>query len=139
MSDVLAIWAQWFKGPLALNPGLNLTRVFFFLCSKAFSRIIFSEIFRTSNHQLVSKRIKSKMLFKLSNLNSYLALTLGYLNPALNNSALFDSHVNGILGHQTLLKTFQKRSPDYMWTDENGVFRIRCCHISYTTYTTRAL
>ena len=28
------------------------------------------------------------MLFKLSNLNSNLALTLGYLDPALNNSAL---------------------------------------------------
>ena len=28
------------------------------------------------------------MLFKLSNLNPNLALTLGYLNPALNNSAL---------------------------------------------------
>ena len=28
------------------------------------------------------------MLFKLSNLNSNLAITLGYLNPALNNSAL---------------------------------------------------
>ena len=28
------------------------------------------------------------MLFKLSNLNSNLTLTLGYLNPALNNSAL---------------------------------------------------
>ena len=28
------------------------------------------------------------MLFKLSNLNSNLALTLSYLNPALNNSAL---------------------------------------------------
>ena len=28
------------------------------------------------------------MLFKLSNMNSNLALTLGYLNPALNNSAL---------------------------------------------------
>ena len=27
------------------------------------------------------------MLFKLSNLNSNLALTLGYLNPASNNSA----------------------------------------------------
>ena len=27
------------------------------------------------------------MLFKLSNLNSNLALTLRYLNPALNNSA----------------------------------------------------
>ena len=28
------------------------------------------------------------MLFKLTNLNSNLALTLGYPNPALNNSAL---------------------------------------------------
>ena len=28
------------------------------------------------------------MLFKLSNLNLNLALTLGYINPALNNSAL---------------------------------------------------
>ena len=28
------------------------------------------------------------MLFKLSTVNSNLALTLGYLNPALNNSAL---------------------------------------------------
>ena len=28
------------------------------------------------------------MLFKLSYLNSNLALTLGYLNPGLNNSAL---------------------------------------------------
>ena len=28
------------------------------------------------------------MLFKLSNLNSNLALTLVYLNPALNNAAL---------------------------------------------------
>ena len=28
------------------------------------------------------------MFFKLSNLNSNLALALGYLNPALNNSAL---------------------------------------------------
>ena len=31
------------------------------------------------------------MPFKLSNLNSNLALTLGYLNPALNNSALNES------------------------------------------------
>ena len=30
------------------------------------------------------------MLFKLSNLNSKLALTLGYLNPALNNCALIN-------------------------------------------------
>ena len=38
--------------------------------------------------QLEVKRIKSEMLLKLSNLNSNLALTLGYRNPALKNSAL---------------------------------------------------
>ena len=31
------------------------------------------------------------MPFKLSNLNSNLALTLGYLNPALNNAAQEDN------------------------------------------------
>ena len=38
------------------------------------------------------------MLFKLSNLNSNLALTLGYLNPALNNSALdqYNENLNKI-------------------------------------------
>ena len=54
-----------------LNPG------FFFLCSKAFSGIILSVIFRVSNHQLADKRIKTEMLFKLSNLDSNLALNLG--------------------------------------------------------------
>ena len=34
------------------------------------------------------------MLFKLSNLNSNLALTLGYLKPALNNSALMKNTTN---------------------------------------------
>ena len=70
-----------FKGRLALNPG------FFFLWSTAFSLIIFCAIFRASNHQLVDKKNKTEMLFKLSNLNSNHALTMGYLNPALNNSA----------------------------------------------------
>ena len=38
------------------------------------------------------------MLSKLSNLNSNLALTLGYLNPALNNSAQYgDSTVDRVL------------------------------------------
>ena len=36
------------------------------------------------------------MLFKLSNLNSNLALTLGYLKPALNNSALMKNTTNSL-------------------------------------------
>ena len=71
--------AQLFRGRLALNPG------FFFLCSTVFSLIIFCAI--SSNHQLVDKKNKTEMLFKLSNLNSNHTLTLGYLNPALNNLA----------------------------------------------------
>ena len=42
-------------------------------------------MFRASNHQHVDKRIKTEMLFKLSNVNANLAITLGYLNAALNN------------------------------------------------------
>ena len=34
------------------------------------------------------KELKLKCFFKFSNLNSNLALTLGYLNPVLNNSVL---------------------------------------------------
>ena len=45
------------------------------------------------------------MLFKLSNLNSNLALTLGYLNPALNNSALVDSLVVGLYREIAFLKS----------------------------------
>ena len=36
------------------------------------------------------------MLIKLSNLNSNLALTLGYLNPALNNSSPLACVAGGI-------------------------------------------
>ena len=42
--------AKLVEGRLALNPG------FFFLCSKAFSGIILSVIFRASNHQLGDKK-----------------------------------------------------------------------------------
>ena len=83
----LYTWAQLFKGRLALN--LN----FFFLRSKAFSRIIFSVTFKVN---LYTKGIKTEMLFKLSNLNSNLALTLGYLNPALNNLALGEERQSGV-------------------------------------------
>ena len=73
--------SQLFKGRLVLNPG------FFFLCSTAFSLIFSCAIFRASNHQLVDKKNKTEMLFKLSNLSSNHTLTQGYLNPALNNLA----------------------------------------------------
>ena len=49
-SQTLLTRAQLFEGRLALNPG------FFFWRSKAFSRIIFSVIFRASIFQLVDKK-----------------------------------------------------------------------------------
>ena len=41
---------------------------------------------------LLTKRIKLNLLFKFSYLNSNFALTLGYLNPALNNQAQVLTH-----------------------------------------------
>jgi len=59
------------------------------------------------------------MLFKLSNLNSNLALTLGYLNPALNNSAL-KSRIS-VMTHTYIHALFDiagwiKGSQRLMWT-----------------------
>ena len=73
--------------PVSANLGLNINPGSFFVLSKALSRIIFSILFRVSNHQIVGKRIKLNLLFKLSYLSSNFALTLGYLNPASNNPA----------------------------------------------------
>ena len=75
--------AQLFEGRLALNPGLNLTRVSFSFVQKHFLgqfSVIFIE-HRIIN--LLTKRIKLNLLYELSYLNSNFALTLGYLNPGL--------------------------------------------------------
>ena len=48
-----------------------------------------------------------EMLFKLSNLNSNLALTLGYLNPALNNPA---HNINSALAFTFLLHLISLQS-----------------------------
>ena len=74
---------QLLEGQLVLNPGLNLTRVSFSFVQKHFLgqfSLIFIE-HRIIN--LLTKRIKLNLLYKLSYLNSNFALTLGYLNPAL--------------------------------------------------------
>ena len=76
----LTTWAQLFEGRLALNPGLNLTPVSFSCVQSIFSDnflCYFKSIQSSTCRQTVTE-----MLFKL---NSNLALTLGYVNPALNN------------------------------------------------------
>ena len=55
----------------AANPAFSSRPGLFFFCSKIFSRIIFSIIFRASSLQIVDKKIKLNLLFKLHNyLNS---------------------------------------------------------------------
>ena len=49
---------------------------------------MYNSSYTTTNGGLGRDSVERDMLFKLSNLNSNLALTLGYLNPAFNNSAL---------------------------------------------------
>ena len=45
------------------NPGLNFNLGFFFFCLKTFFWIIFSLLFRASNHQIVGKRNKTEFAF----------------------------------------------------------------------------
>ena len=44
------------RTPVSANPGLNFNPGFVFFLSKALSRIIFSILFRVSNHQIESKK-----------------------------------------------------------------------------------
>ena len=64
------------------NPGL------FLFLSNSLSWIIFSIFLAYPIIKLYAKRIQLNWLFKLSYLSSKFALTLGYLNPALNKPAL---------------------------------------------------
>ena len=45
------------------NLGLNINPSFFFLLSKALSSILFSTLFRVSNHQIVGKENETEFAF----------------------------------------------------------------------------
>ena len=66
---------------------MNFNLEFFAFCLKAFSRIIFPFFLQFQVTKMQTKRIYLNFLFKLLFLNSKFALTLGFLNPALNNPA----------------------------------------------------
>ena len=84
---VRTIRAQLFEGRLALNLGLNLTLVSFSCAQK--SRIIFSVIFiELPIINRLTKRINTEMLFKISNLNSNLALR--YHPPSIKDPPRVD-------------------------------------------------
>ena len=80
----LLSWAQLFEDRLALNPGLNLTQLSFSLLKSIFS----DNFLCYPIINLLTERINLNLLFKPSNLNSNFALILGYVNPALNKTAL---------------------------------------------------
>ena len=72
------------RTPVSTNLRLNFNQGFFFLLSKA----LFLFFLQYPIIKLYAKRIKLNLLFKFSYLSSNFALTLCYLNPALNNPAL---------------------------------------------------
>ena len=67
------------------------------------------------------------MLFKLSNLNSNLALTLGYLNRALNNSA----QVNNYYYLKTSPKNRMLRVIFGINLSTTSILVLLCCHAGY--------
>ena len=69
------------RRPISADVRWNFNPGFFFYW-KTFSGVILSVLLRSSNHHIVGKM---NLLFNLSNLHSNFALTLGYLNRALNN------------------------------------------------------
>ena len=82
-----------FQGPvvqrlISPNPGLNCNPAFFISLFKSPFGKIFTILFRTSNDQIASKNIWTGFSLKVSDLKSNFTLTLGYLNPPLNNRGL---------------------------------------------------
>ena len=70
------------------GPELNFNPAFFISLFKSLLGKIFTILFRTSNDQTASKKIWTEFPLKFSDLKSNFTLTLGYLNPALNNRGL---------------------------------------------------
>ena len=74
---------------MSVDPGLNFNLVFYISLFKSRFRIIFPILFfECSIIKLKTKRVKLNFLFKLSDLKTSFILTVGYLNPVLNNPAL---------------------------------------------------
>ena len=74
--------------PISANPGLNFNPGFYISQLKSSFGIIYPLLLEHSIIKLYSKRNKLNLLLKLSELISNFTLTLGYLNPTLNNPAL---------------------------------------------------
>ena len=55
-ANIVYVLGPVVRTPVSTNTGLNFNEAFFFLLSKALSRITFSIHFRVSNHQIVRKK-----------------------------------------------------------------------------------
>ena len=71
--------------PIGANPKLNFNLGLFIPLFKSLFGIISGLLFRASNNYDLGKKNSTEFSFKLSDLKSDFTLTLGYLNPALNN------------------------------------------------------
>ena len=79
--------------PVSASPGLNFNAGLYISFFQSLLEKISLFFFRTSNDQIASKKIWTEFSLKLSDLKSNSMLTLGYLNPDLNNSG----HVSAYL------------------------------------------
>ena len=78
---------QFYPAGPVVRRSISASPGFLFLVFKSIFWDNFLLYLELSIINLKTERVKTEMLFNLSNLNSNLALTLGYLNSALNNSA----------------------------------------------------
>ena len=85
----MKLWAKLFDG-LHFNLG------FFSFCSKAFSRIIFSILFRASNHQIVGKKYKTHVAEEWNFMHGYIPSWVLYVATTRCNASL--RHYNSGLG-----------------------------------------
>ena len=72
---------------ISANTGLNFNLDFFTPLFESLFGIISSILYQAYNHQILIKKNYTAFFLKLSDLKSEFTLTLGYLNPALNNPA----------------------------------------------------
>ena len=73
---------------ISTNQGLDFNLGFFFFLSNTFSCIIFSILFRVSNHQIANKKNSTEFAVEAFISKFKFRTNPGYLNPALNNVAL---------------------------------------------------
>ena len=99
------------RGPNSTNPRIIKIQVAQFLCSRTFFRSFTLFFLEHSIIKLDTKWIKLNFLLKLSDLKSNFTLTLGYLNPALNNL--------------TLINNGQNLNMVFLWALKLGLFSLK--------------